>query len=195
MNIHDNNTPHDLLQDEAEKVFTDIYNQYSSQIFANVLKMVKDPEVAGEIVQEVFTTLWQKWTVINVEKSIAAYLYRMSANKVIDFFRSMQASKAMKAQFMALATEHYSHIEEALHYRESEHLLQMAMETLSPQLQKVYRLCKTEGRTYREAAEILGLSQHTVKEYLVKANQLIRNFLINNVDKSLSLFFWIMIKK
>lgn len=195
MNIHDDNNPSYLLQEGAEKAFTDLYNEYSSQIFANVLKMVKSQEVAEEIVQDVFATLWQKWTEIKVEKSLAAYLYRMSANKVIDFFRSMQSNRAMKAHFTALAVEHYSHIEEALLYRESEHMLQQAMETLSPQQQKVFQLCKTEGRTYKEAAEILGISQHTVKEYLVKANQLIRNYLISNIDKSIPLFVWLVIKK
>jgi RNA polymerase sigma-70 factor (ECF subfamily) len=195
MNIADDNTNSLLRQEEADKSFTDIYNQYSGQIFANVLKLVKDPQVAEEIVQDVFTTLWQKWTVIRLEKSLLAYLYRMSANKVIDFFRTMQTNRAMKAHFTALAIEHYSHIEEALQYRESEQLLHKAIASLAPQQQRVYQLCRTEGLSYKEAADLLGISQHTVKEYLVKANQLIRNYLISNIDKSIPLLVWVMMKK
>lgn len=195
MNRDDDHNKAVLLQQGAEQSFTDSYNQYSAQIFANVLKLVKNPVVAEEIVQDVFTTLWQKWTELQVEKSLAGYLYRMSANKVIDHFRTLQTDRTMLAHFTGLAVEHYSHIEEALQYRESEQLLQKALASLSPQQQKVYQLCKIEGRSYKEVADLLGISQHTVKEYLVKANQLIRNFLIVNLDKSLSLLFLFFMKK
>lgn len=195
MNTYDENNSFDLLQEDAERAFTDLYNQYSSSIFANVLKMVKDPDVAGEIVQDIFITFWRKRAEIRVEKSLEAYLYRMSANKVIAHFRSLQRNKAMLARFTALAMEHYSHIEEGLLYRESQHLLQKAMETLSPQQQKVYQLCKAEGRSYKEAAEMLHISQHTVKEYLVKANLAIRNYMINNIEATIPFIVWFMSKK
>lgn len=195
MNIHDDNKSFDLLQEDAEKAFTSLYNQYSSGIFANVLKMVKDPEVAGEIVQDIFITFWRKRADIRVEKSLEAYLYRMSANRVIAYFRSLQRNKNMLAQFTSLAIGHYSHIEEGLLYRESQHLLQKAMETLSPQQQKVYLLCKAEGRSYKEVAEILNISQHTVKEYLVKANLVIRNYMINNVEIAIPFILWVITKK
>ncbi|RXK83124.1 RNA polymerase sigma factor [Filimonas effusa] len=195
MSIHEQSRGEIWERGEAERSFTDIYNQLSQQIFLNVLKMVKDPDAAEEIVQEVFAHLWSKWDDIQIDKSLAGYIYRMSANKVYDFFRSIKSNKAMEARFTALAIEHYSHIEEALHYRESEQLLQKAMDTLTPQQQKVYLLCKTQGHSYKEAAEMMGISPNTVKEYLVKANQLVRNYLISNADKSMALLFWMIMKK
>lgn len=195
MSIHDQSRGEQMEREDAEKSFTDVYNQLSQQIFLNVLKMVKDPDVAEEIVQEVFASLWLKWGDIKIDKNLSGYVYRMSANKVYDFFRNMKSNKAMAARFTALAIEHYSHIEEALHYRESEQLLQKALDTLTPQQQKVYLLCKTQGHSYKEAAELLGISPHTVKEYLLKANQIIRNYLITNADKSMALLFLIIMKK
>ncbi|BAV04689.1 RNA polymerase sigma-70 factor, ECF subfamily [Filimonas lacunae] len=191
---------HDLQQDgsvqqEAGKSFTEVYRQYSPQIYLNVLKMVKDADTAEEITQEVFTSLWQRWDNLQIDKSLEGYIYRMSANKVYDFFRRLKSDRAMEAHFVALAVEHYSHIEEALQIRENEQLLHQAIEQLTPQQQKAYLLCKTQGYSYKEAAEMMGISVHTLKEYLVKANQTVRNYLITNIDKTLVLLFWVIIKK
>src|SRR5205085_3232261 len=54
-------------------------------------------------------------------------------------------------------------------YEEYYQLLKNAIEQLSPQKQKIIRLCKLEGKTYEEAAAELQISRHTVKEYLSAA--------------------------
>lgn len=194
-NIQDQELLQQLQQAGGEEAFTTLYHQYSGQIYLNVLKMVKNQDIAEELVQDLFATFWQKRASLQIEQSLAGYLYRMAANKVYDFYRKMQADHTMLSHFKALATEHYSHIEEALQYRESEALLQKALESLSPQQQKVYQLCKTEGYSYKEAAELMGISPYTVKEYLVKANQSLRNYLNNNIDTALSLLFLVIFKK
>ena len=168
------------LQKGDATAFTQLYHQYSSQIFYNVLKMVKDENSAEEIVQDLFIRVWQKRNLLKEDTNFAAFLYRVGQNMVIDFFRKLQRDRLLYDNFKAIATESYSHIEEDLIYRESEGLLKEAMKSLSPQLQKVYKHCKIDGLSYKETAEIMGISVHTVKEYLSKASNTIQAYIIDH---------------
>jgi RNA polymerase sigma factor (sigma-70 family) len=141
-----------------------------------------------------FTKIWQKRAELNIESSLLAYLYRVAQNLVHDFFRKLQRDKKMHDHFTAIATTYYEHIEEALQYRESEAILLKAMDQLSPQQRNVYQLCKIDGDTYKEAALKLGISPHTVKEYLSKANQQVKDFLLSNLDASFGLLFYLILR-
>ncbi|MEO6134276.1 MAG: sigma factor-like helix-turn-helix DNA-binding protein, partial [Ginsengibacter sp.] len=45
-------------------------------------------------------------------------------------------------------------------------ILQSGLQQLSPQKRRAFQLCKLESKTYKEAAEEMHISKHTVKEYL-----------------------------
>ncbi|MGN6420376.1 MAG: RNA polymerase sigma factor [Pseudobacter sp.] len=172
-----------------EAAFTALYRHYSGPLYINFLRMVKDEAIAEEIIQDLFSRIWLKRETINIEKNFSAYLYRTGYNLVMDFYRKVKRDQVLYDKFRQAATENYSHIEEILHLKDSQALISKALDTLPPQQRKVFELCRIEGHTYKEVAEILGISHHTVKEYFVKANQAIRKYITGNVDTALGLLF------
>jgi len=182
------------LRNGDESAFTYFYKLYSGQMYVNILKMVKDEQIAEELVQELFTKIWHKREVIHHAIDFKAYLYKIGQNLVYDFFRKLQRNQKMQERFRQVVTEYYSHIEESLHLKQSEQLLEKALGKLPAQQRKVYQLCKMDGYTYKEAAEEMGISVHTVKEYLTKANFLVKEYLMSHLDISMSILFFLMIK-
>jgi RNA polymerase sigma-70 factor (family 1) len=185
----------DLIREGDVVAFTQLYKQYSAQMYNNVLKLVKDELVAEEIVQEIFTRIWQKRSILNFEQSVIAYLYRVGRNLVNDFYRKLQRDQVMYDHFKAVATEHYTHIEEALQLHENERIMKKALSGLPPQQKKVYELCKLDGHTYKEASAMLGISPNTVKDHLSKANQFVKNYLLDNLDSTFSLLLYILLRQ
>lgn len=183
-----------LLGKGDQNAFTTLYQTYSGPMYVNMLKMVKDKRLTEELVQDLFSRIWQRHEVFVNETDFKPYLYRAAQNLVIDFYRKLKRDRLMYEQFKAAAIEVYSHIEEGLHLKESEELLKKAMAQLSAQQQTVYKLCKIEGYTYKQAAEKMGISPHTVKEYLSKSNQLVKNYMINNLDASIGLLLLMVLK-
>jgi RNA polymerase sigma-70 factor (family 1) len=178
-----------LLKAGDEIAFSRLYKKYSARMYCNVLKMIKDEASSEEIVQEIFTRIWEKRETIVIEINFAAYIYKTGQNFVRDFYRKSQRDQKLLEHYKSIATEHYTHIEEALHHSESEQLLKKALSRLSPQHRRVYQLCRLDGHTYKEVAEILNISSHTVKEYLTIANQQVKEFLTNNSYAIISLMF------
>ncbi|MBB2149738.1 RNA polymerase sigma factor [Pedobacter gandavensis] len=182
------------LKNGDESVFTHFYKMYSGQMYVNILKMVKDEQIAEELVQELFTKIWHKRELIHTVVDFKAYLYKTGQNLVYDFFRKLQRNQKMQERFRKVVTEYYSHIEESLHLKQSEELLEKALNKLSVQQRKVYQLCKIDGYTYKEAAEEMGISVHTVKEYLTKASFLVKEYLMGHLDISLSILLFLLLK-
>ena len=173
-----------LIQLKAGQVeaFTQLYWIYSKKLYANIFKMVKDKQITEEILQDIFTGIWQKRETLEFNQILGPYLYRMSQNKVIDFYRKLKRDKKLLQKFKANATEYYEQLQEAIEYRESTRLLEQAVASLPTQQRKVYQLCKIDGLSYKEAAKQLDISIYTVKEYLSMANKAIRTYLANHFD-------------
>ncbi|MCG2613330.1 sigma-70 family RNA polymerase sigma factor [Terrimonas sp. NA20] len=170
------------MQEGDEQAFTVLYGHYGPRLYVNILRMVKDQVQAEEIVQELFTRIWQQRRHKAIAENFQGYIYRIGQNLVYDFYRSLKRDAQLLEKFRVFAQQHYEHIEEALQDKQHHIFLQQAMKQLSPQQRRVYELVKINGHTYKQAAEILGISPLTVKEYLVATNKLIRNYILANTD-------------
>lgn len=170
------------LQAGSEEAFTTLYQHYSPQLYINILAIVKDPLTAEEIVQELFTKIWQKRKNNGLKENFAGYMYRTAQNLVHDFFRKLKRDRQMFERFRVRVEEEYKHTEEVFDYKQSSIVLREALEQLSPQQKKVYELVRERGLTYKKAAEVMGISPLTVKEYLGYTNKTIRRYFLAHTD-------------
>lgn len=179
-----------LLKKGQQDAFTQLYHLYSERIYLNILKLVKQEQVAQEILQDIFIIVWEKRDTIDIQSSFRSYLFRIGENKVIDFYRKARRDQNLYAYIKAVATEHYTHIEEALLNRENAELLQKAVNSLPAQRKQVFELCKLQGKSYQEVSEALGISPSTVNDHIVKATRAIRQYIYANreINTALLLF-------
>ncbi len=160
--------------------FNALYEEYSARIYGNVLKMVKDPETAQELLQDIFVKVWEKRGLITPGRPWGPYLFQIARNHVCDYFRKEASNKKLEAHLMAANNEAYTHIEEEIIYKESQQLLWRAIEKLSPQRRQVFTLCRIEGKSYFEISHLLGISTSTVSDHMLKASRFIRSELLTS---------------
>jgi len=181
-----------LLQG-SEQAFERVYKIYSARLYGNLLKLVKSESEAQEILQDVFLKVWDNRQNIDIEKSFRSWLFKIAENKVYDFFRKVARDKKKKAQLLTIASSEYAPVEELLLTDENAAILQKAIESLPPQRQQVFRLCKLDGKSYKEVSELLGISVSTISDHIVKATKAIRSYFEDNAQAFLALFvisFW-----
>ncbi|MDX3916954.1 MAG: sigma-70 family RNA polymerase sigma factor [Pseudosphingobacterium sp.] len=176
------------LRQGDERAFTHLYGIYSDRIYTRLLRLMATADLAKEILQDTFVTLWEKRQTLNPELPIKAWIYKVAENKVYQLYRKIGRDTRLQQHILENFTELYSHTEEDLHLKESRLLLQQAIEQLSPQRRKVFELCRIEGKSYEETARILGLSVPTVSNYLVKATELVRKYMFRS-DRTAVLLF------
>src|SRR5689334_9566468 len=93
-----------------ENAFSTLYGHYSPLLYLNILAVVRDPEWSAEIVQELFTRIWQNKNSAGLLENFTGYLYRTAQNLIHDFFRRIQRDRRLAEKFKRLASEHYAPI-------------------------------------------------------------------------------------
>jgi RNA polymerase sigma-70 factor (family 1) len=160
----DDKTLVSLLHDGLNEGFDSLYWKYHQLIYMNVFKFVKNKEESQDILQDVFATLWESRQSIRKEQSVSGWLFVISYNKSVNHLKKKIRHSA--AQDKVLSFYHSYHQDRDDVHDEHYQILHDAINDLSPQKQKVFTLCKLEGKSYEEAARQLNISRHTVKEYL-----------------------------
>jgi RNA polymerase sigma factor (sigma-70 family) len=179
------------LQSGSQEAFTLLYRYYSPRLYINIKRMVHDPTVAEEMVQELFTRVWKKRDCKGIGEDFTGYIYRIAQNLVHDFFRKLKKDQLLLEKFRVWVEEKNDtkSAEDILQQHQTIVILNSAIEHLPVQQKKAYKLVREEGYTYKKAAESMGISPLTVKEYLALANKSIRNYIHNKVDSPHELMF------
>jgi RNA polymerase sigma-70 factor (family 1) len=170
------------LKHGSEPAFNALYHLHSKMLLGNIRNLVKDEEVAKELLQDLYLKVWENREAIDTDRSFKSFLFTIGRNMVYDYLRRVSLDKKAKLKLMAGALEFYSHSEEDLDFKESKEVLQNAVNTLPPQCRQVYTLSKLEGKSHQEISRQLGISISTVNNHMVKANKVVRSFLFHNRD-------------
>lgn len=139
-----------------------LFKSYYSALCRTSLLIVKDDDVAEELVSDVFLTIWTNRNEIEIRKSILGYLVFSVRNRSLNYLKK---GKKVLVGLHAITNE-LNVVEDPSQLLVSKETLkewENRIKTLPPQRQKIFRMNKLEGLRYREIAEILSLSEKTVR--------------------------------
>jgi RNA polymerase sigma-70 factor (ECF subfamily) len=169
------------LQAGSERALRYVYDRYSGRIYFLAMKFLKSPEQAQELVQDVFLKLWEKRAELDKDRPIEAWLYTVAKNRVINQFKKV-AREQQRRSPQAMAAELVPATDVAdrrVLERETNHLLQEAINRLPEKQREVYTLARMEGYSRLEIADQLQISSLTVKTHMSRAVLSVKNFLQN----------------
>ena len=153
-----------------------MYDWYGEAVYASLLRLVKSEQMAREMLQDVFLKVWEKRNTIDEEKSFRGWLFRIAENRVFDHFRQLSRDRKKQSEFLASAIAFYYRSNPDPHADRNAALLHEAIESLSPQRRQIFRLCKLEGKSYKDVSRMLQISESTISDHLVKAMKSVRDF-------------------
>ncbi len=158
-----------LLARSNEFAFKEIYDHYSSNIYHVAKKYLRSQELASDLVQEVFITVWQKREHLHEVTHFNAYLYSITKHLAIKYLKKMAKE--------VLTAREYSEREVSMgnNINQYEGLLHQVVDQLPPKRKQVFNLIKIEGLSYADVAKQLNISTHTVDTHMKKAIQFIRH--------------------
>ncbi len=162
------------LRAGSEEAFDALYSVYSRQLYSNIYRMVRCPDTARELLQDVFVRVWEKRDQINPELSFRAYLFQISRHLVYNFFRRKNIDLKVKQYLTSIGTELHNQLEEKIIYEETKQQIEELISQLPPQRRAIYTMCKLEGKSYHEVSRLLGISESTINDHIVKATRFLK---------------------
>ncbi|MBX2922832.1 MAG: RNA polymerase sigma-70 factor [Chitinophagaceae bacterium] len=162
-----------LRQNDAA-AFIELYNRYHVKMYNWLIRFVKLPDQAEDIIQETFLKIWEIRHRLQPQQSFPAYLYRISRNKALKLLKKISRDEKLRSRVLLLSAVEINDPEKSFQWQQYQQLLDNAINRLPAQRQKVFKLCRHNNKTYDEVAQELGISRNTVKEHMIKALQDIR---------------------
>jgi RNA polymerase sigma-70 factor (ECF subfamily) len=163
-----------LLKQDRLNAFREIYSRYWKRLFDEAYKRLKSKELAEEVVQELFTNLWTKRQLLQINTTIGAYLFSAVTHQVIDIYRKELVRAKYNQAFKVVHTEADNSTEDAIMLKDLTYTIEEEISHLPDKCRSVYELSRKEHKTNKEIASYLGISEKTVEQHLTKALKKIR---------------------
>jgi len=175
--LSDKNLANALMEGSVD-AFRSLYDRYNRPVYANILKIVRQPEYAEDILQEVFVALWEYRVKIKPDQSVGGWLFVVSFNKATTFLKKKLRESL---EYVEEYTD-YEHIFPEETINEDEYLSQWtiveeAINALPARKKEVFKLCRFEGKAKEEVASMMGISPVSVKDYLKQSNRAIKDYI------------------
>ena len=167
----------DLFKSGDQAAFTVLYKRFHSQVYRYALRIVKYPEAAEEIMQNVMLKVWQQRGQIDTAQNFKGWIARVTANQAFDFLKTLARQHALSEKIWLQMQKSPAYSENEYVLKEYLFLVEEAVNTLPPQQQKIYRMSREEYLTYEEIAQILNISPNTVRNHMASALTHIRKYI------------------
>lgn len=175
----------DLLQKGNIYAYELIFRRYYVSLCGFATRFVQQPEIAEEIVQNIFLKLWEKRGSITIQSSLKSYLFRAVHNgcnnhlthaKTENKFLTFTRDAIVKQQLLT------DPVLDSLTYKELDEHITKAIDSLPAECKKIFKMSRFDGLKYAEIADRLGISVKTVETQisraLVRLREDLKDFLI-----------------
>lgn len=176
----------DILRKE-QAAFETLYNHFYNPVLDNIFALVQEEEKAKDIVQDVFLGLWDTRDKFHHVEDAKSWLIRASNRSSLDYLKFTVEEKEYTQTLRepeSLIAE--SHDMDEVDYRK---LFWNTLSLLPERKKMAVEMCKLKGKTYTEAAGLLGVTPLTVKQYVAEGLRFIRKY-VRRQSAALTYFIW-----
>ena len=178
---------HELVaaaRDGDELAFQEVVRRYRTPITNFVYRMLNDYEMAVDLAQETFVRVYTSIGRYEANFSFSTYIYRIASNlaiseirkrkrrRVVSFFSVFQSDDGEMLEHDPADTRQLA--EDALLEDERRLAVTKAIATLPEKYRSALVLRDIEDHSYEQIAQILDLSEGTVKSRINRARNLLR---------------------
>lgn len=150
--------------DRDESALAEVYRRHGGQVFGLAKRVIRDEELARDIAQDVFVSLWKKPEAFDGSRgSLRTFLLAKTHSRSIDVIRSESSRRIREERDALLRVDSVPSVDEEVWRVTVSSKVRSALTTIPEREREVIELAYFEGFTYREVAVRLGMAEGTVK--------------------------------
>ncbi|MEQ8424147.1 MAG: RNA polymerase sigma factor, partial [Cyclobacteriaceae bacterium] len=147
--------------------FEQIYKEYSGKIYRVCLSYINDVDLAKDLTQETFITVWQSLDLFRNEAALGTWIYKIAANKCL---RQLEVDKRKSKKDIQIEQPETNEDE-----KEDKHLFLRQCIAQLPEVERLIIGLYLESVPQEQIATVIGISHnnvrvkiHRIKETLTK---------------------------
>lgn len=158
-----------MAHKEDHSAFQEIFNRYWDTLFDIALKKTKSPDLAQDLSQEVFISLWKYRQNIKIKTELKAYLVTMIK---YGFFKMVAQKDQQFEELNSTGNQEPFHEINGFSLMEFNELyskIASITETLPPRCREIFLMNRTQNMSVEEIANNFNITPSTVRTHLAKA--------------------------
>ena len=166
------------LKERNDQAFGFLYDNYAGALYSIIKQIITDnPEVASDVLQEVFINIWRKIATYDQTKGrLFTWMLNIARNAAIDTLRSKSYQNSQKNQ--ELPENVYKAVTDQITQQNVDNIgLKKVLEKLKPEHRILVELSYFKGFTHEEIAEMMSIPLGTVKTRIRNALLQLREYL------------------
>jgi len=166
--------------------FNTLFGEYSDRLYLFAFGYLKSEAEAEELVQEVFTRIWEKRKELKAELSFKSFIFTIAFNIIKKHFRK---EACLSEYFRTIVHEDYDfQTTQKITYSSLFQYVTELVNQLPRKRKEIFMMSRFEGLSIKEISEELNISHKTVENQLTDALKFIRTYL-KSESLSIILFF------
>lgn len=165
-----------IADDNDRQLMEQIYIEFHRLMFATAWKYINAAFDVEDIVSDSCLCLYKKIDLLrSMEyKALKTYIVATVRNNAIDFLRKQQRTDALFLKGDEEKMEQIAHketVENQIVLSEELHTVRTAISRLAPKEREILRLKFQQEKKDCEIAEIIGISESSVRTYIIRSRQ------------------------
>lgn len=152
--------------------FEEIYSTNYGILHSYILTIIENHFFVEDIIEDVFVTLWEKRSDLEINTSLKGYLFTIARNACLDFIRKRKVREEYKSRVEKkyIIESNYnpftSEISQDDKNSELKRVIRSAIDELPPKCRKVFKLSRYFNIKNKEIAHMLNISENTVEKHM-----------------------------
>ncbi|WP_090784614.1 RNA polymerase sigma-70 factor [Pedobacter sp. ok626] len=164
-----------LLREGDKIAFSTLYSRYKGLLYVYACKIIKDFDLAEDLVQEVFISVWDKRDAINFKTSISSYLYAAVRYRFFDLIDKQKVKSDYVQSFQLFLDQGEFLTDNYIAEKELAKIIENEIARLPIKMREIFELSRKLNLKNKQIAEHLGISEKTVKNQISLAMKVLRD--------------------
>ena len=164
---------------------TDLYQLYSRAMYNTAYRMIENPTLAEDVMQEAFIQAFQALGKFNFDSTFGYWLKKIVINRSLNELRKEKTIHEKEGEYREeMENEYVKEENDSWADAYSMKDIKNAVEALAPNHKMVFQLYMIEGYDHEEIAEIMEISASTSRSQLSRAKKNVKEIMINQSEQS-----------
>lgn len=159
---------------DDQTAYRSLFEQYYVALCQFARRYIDDQETREDIVQDVFFTIWEKRKTISPTISARNYLVTCVRNLCLNYLRDQGYKQDYETNIQKRIPAYVENQDDIYTLQELRELLNKTLAKLPPEYRLAFEMNRFENKSIEEIAEIMGVSDRTVKRYKSRAIEILK---------------------
>ncbi len=167
-----------MLEKGREGAFSEIYERYWEKLYVYAFNRTHSSDIAFEITQDIFVSLWQRRQEVIFHSSLSGYLFASIRYRIIRYIKSSIIREEYCRDYTLYSQSLSDNSnEEKVNLHQLEEAIEKSIRELPKRCQEIFRMSRYQSLSIKEIADKLNISHKTVENQLTLALKHLRKSL------------------